>query len=89
MMLALNMLAAAVIFTSGLFGAINNMTRCTRHGIRLAWVILTTGALAVLLEPFYGASSPAWQEVLLNCGVALFVLGNRRRSCAAVDRRWP
>ncbi|HJV54314.1 MAG TPA: hypothetical protein VJ652_22815 [Noviherbaspirillum sp.] len=88
MTLALNMCAAAIIFASGLFGAINNMTRCTRHGIRLAWVILTTGAFAVLLSPFYGAPKPTWPEVLLNCGVALFVLGNRRRSCAP-DRRLP
>lgn len=87
MMLALNLAAAAVVFLFGLFGAINNMTGCTRHGIRIAWILLTTGALAVLLGPLYGYVSPRWSEVLLNVGVALFVVTSRRRNCAYCQKR--
>ena len=82
MILALNLAAALVVFLVGLFGAINNMSRCTRHGIRIAWVMLTTGAFAVLLGPLYGDTNPTWAEVILNAGCALFVVANRRRACA-------
>ncbi|WP_052451979.1 hypothetical protein [Noviherbaspirillum autotrophicum] len=87
MMLAINMLAAAIIFGCGLFGAINSMSRCTRHGIRLAWVFLVTAALAVLVSPLYGQTSPSPMEVLRNVGVALFVLANRRRNCPFCEKR--
>lgn len=88
MILAVNLAAAAVIFCFGLFGAINNMTRTTRHGIRLGWVVLVTGALSVLLGPLYGYINPTWSEVILNVGCALFVVTNRRRNCAhCLNRR--
>jgi len=87
MMLALNLVAAAVVFLFGLFGAINNMTGCTRHGIRIAWILLTTGALAVLLGPLYGYVTPRWSEVLLNCRIALCLLVSRRRNCAYCQKR--
>lgn len=80
MMLVLSLMAAAVIFSVGLFGAINSMDHATRHGIRLAWFALTTGALAILLGPLYGYTQPAWSEVLLNVGTALFLSIDRRRA---------
>ncbi|HYD58980.1 MAG TPA: hypothetical protein VEC35_01400 [Noviherbaspirillum sp.] len=85
MILAVNLAAAAVIFGVGLFGAINNMSRCTKHGIRFAWVVMVTGAGAVLLGPVYGSPTPTWSDVVLNVGIAAFVVTNRRRVCA--DKR--
>lgn len=78
MPLLLNLLAAAIVLVTGLWHA-NNMTEHTRHGIRLAWVILTAGALAILLSPLYGYTHPIWSEVFFNMGVALFVVTNKRR----------
>ena len=71
-LLALNIAAAFVIFINGLY-AINHMSADTTHRIRIAWIAMTTGALAILAGPLFGYMHPAWQEVMLNIGCACYV----------------
>lgn len=80
MLLALTLIAALGIFVKGLFFSLNNMSRHTSHGMRLAWVSLTTGAAGVLLSPLYGRMhSPTFWETALVVGIAMYVLFERRR----------
>lgn len=75
----LNTMAAAIILTHGLFHVINAMGHGTRHGMRCAWIVLTTGALGVLLAPLFDkpVPSPYWTGILV--GIALYILFDRRR----------
>lgn len=85
-MLYLNLFAAGVIFCIGLC-SVNNMGRETRHGIRYAWVGLTTAAFSILISPLFGEVNPSRSEVFFTVCVALFVLANRRRNCPYCQRR--
>lgn len=78
-LLFLNTMAAAVILTHGLFSVINAMGHATRHGMRCAWIILTTSALGVLVGPLFDkpVPSPYWTGILV--GIALYILFDRRR----------
>lgn len=78
-LLAISLLAAAVILVRGLFFVINRMNRCTPHGMRLAWLAMTTGALGVVVSPLYGSRQPSLWETALLVGIALHVLCDRRR----------
>jgi hypothetical protein len=65
-------IAAGIILVFGVFFAINKMSYNTPHDIRLAWVCLSAGSMAVFL----------WHELshpLLIVGVALFVIADKRR----------
>ena len=68
-MMTINIAAAAIILVRGLFFALNNMRPETDFGLRLAWLMLTTGAAAVLLS----GHMPTWPELILHCGVAALV----------------
>lgn len=76
-LLIVNMCAAAVVFVSGLFFAIKNMSRCTKFGIRLAWLCMTTGALGVLIAPIFSIRSPTISESVLLVGFAMFIICGR------------
>lgn len=73
-MMTLNLAAALLVLLRGLFFAINNMCPLTGFGMRLAWVLLTLGAAAVLLL----GRVPDWPELLLHCGIAVLVWCQRR-----------
>lgn len=82
-LLALNVIAAVVILINGLFFVINRMSRHTRHGMRVAWLILTTGALGVAVSPLYCRWQPTLWETILIVGVALhFVFERRLATCS-------
>lgn len=65
-------IAAGIILVFGVFFALNKMSHNTAHDIRLAWVCLSAGSMAVFLWPC--VSHP-----LLIVGVALFVVADKRR----------
>lgn len=73
-----NMVAAGVVFVSGLFFAIKNMSRCTKSSIRFAWIFMTTGALGVLVAPVFGVRAPSLSETVMMVGFAVFILCERR-----------
>lgn len=77
-LLIVNLCAAAVVFVSGLFFVIKNMTWCTKAGIRLAWLCMTTGALGVLIAPMFSVRTPSIAETVLLVGFAIFIIYERR-----------
>jgi len=77
-LLLINIAAALLILVRGMFFAINRMDRCTPHGMRLAWLGITTGALGIIVGPLYGIHPNFWQTALV-VGIALYVLFDRRR----------
>lgn len=81
-LLTLNMLAAAVILVRGMFGVIRMMNKCTPHGMRVAWLAMTTGAAGVLISPFYMIRIPTLWETALWVGVALYIIFDRREPAA-------
>jgi len=84
-LLLINLAAAIVILVRGLFFAINRMDRCTPHGMRLAWLVMTTGALGAIVGPLYGVRPSLWQTALA-VGIALYVCFDRRHRDVC-DRR--
>lgn len=85
-LLIANFVAALVVFVHGVW-AINHMTRHTDHGVRLAWLAITTGAFGVLLSPIYGHTFPAAWEAILNVGIALHVAFERRHHAGRMGFR--
>lgn len=77
-LLILNLIAAAVILGKGVFFVINRMDRHTRHSIRFAWLVMTTGALGIVIAPLYGYAHPDMWGTALSVGVALYVVCDRR-----------
>lgn len=75
-MTAINMLAAAIVLVRGLFFVLNNMRPETGHGIRITWVLLTTGAAAVLLLDH----APTWPSVVFHIGIAAMVCIDRSQN---------
>lgn len=78
-LLAINLAACAVIAFTGVFMAVNNMSRCTDRVIRLAWIFITTGAFGVLAGVMYGQTQSSIADVALHVGVAIFAYADRRR----------
>lgn len=78
MLTVISMCAAAVIFISGLFSAVNKMTRCTSVGIRFSWIFLTTGSLGVLISPFFHVRTLSISETILLVGIASYIIFERR-----------
>lgn len=74
-----NILAATIIVVHGVFTVINSMGRETGHGLRLAWAILTTGSLGVMVGPLFGRLTPGPSWTCMLVGVALAVVFDRRR----------
>jgi hypothetical protein len=67
--------AAALILCRGLFIAINRMGRGTPLALRLGWLLLTTGALDIVLGPFFGRiAAPGYGDALLLTALAWFVV---------------
>jgi len=80
MLLAISCFAALVILIRGLFSTINQMGRQTSHGIRFAWIAMTTGAAGVLFGPLCGRlHSPSIWETALLVGIACHIAFERRR----------
>jgi hypothetical protein len=79
LLLLLNTAATAGIVLHGVFTAINAMGHGTGHGMRLAWITLTTGALGVLLAPLFGKAQPGAHWTCILIGAALYLVFDRRR----------
>jgi len=75
----LNLACALVVLFYGVFFALNKMDRCTHHGIRIAWIVITAGAFSMIVAPFYAIALSDWPQTLFNIGSALFVVIDRRR----------
>lgn len=75
----LNTMSTSIIVLHGLFSVINAMGHKTGHGIRVAWIAMTTGALGILLGPLFNKPTPGpyWTGILV--GIALYILFDRRR----------
>lgn len=84
-LLVANLACAILVLHNGLFHAINNMSSATDRWIRFGWILLTTAAFGILVGPVFGYFLPTMVETVLNVGVVLYVLNDRRRSRA--DRR--
>lgn len=80
LLLLLNITATVIIVLHGLFNVINSMGRKTALGMRAAWLVITTCALAILLGPLFDKPTPGpyWSGIL--AGIALYILFDRRRS---------
>ncbi len=77
-LVALNFVSAFIVVYLGVFHIINAMTKRTFFPVRLAWLLLTTGALAVLVGPLYGYSSTSVTNLLIHIGLATLVCFERR-----------
>lgn len=88
---ALNIIACSIILFTGLFMAINNMSRCTDNFVRLAWICITTGAFGTLTGILYGNAQSPIGDVVLHVGMAVFAFVDRRRyrQNGTRERRWP
>lgn len=71
--------ACASIVLMGMFMAINNMSRCTRHAVRLAWITITFGAFGTLVGQLVGHALPHISECAGWLGTALLVAFDRRK----------
>lgn len=79
-------LACLPICFMGLFMAINNMTHCTSHAMRFAWVAITTAAASVVLGPLFGRVPSDFVEMIMYIGVAVFLAVDRRRYADRIKR---
>lgn len=84
LMMVLNVLTASVILVRGVFYVCNTMTCETRWTIRLSWVLMTTGALAVAVGPLFGLFISSVHVTLIMLGVAVFVWSDRRVATCGV-----
>lgn len=73
-LLVASMCAAAVIFIYGLFSVVNKMTVCTSFGVRCSWIFMTTGALGVLIGPFFSMRPLPMPVTVLLVGIATYVI---------------
>lgn len=77
-MIALNViqtLAAVYVLGEGLL-ALNRMGPATSHSVRLAYLVITSGALAAITSALGGHRN--WQLILV-LGVAIYFAVDRRR----------
>lgn len=72
-------LACAGIVLMGMFMAINNMGRCTRHVVRFAWILITCGAFGTIAGQLSGHPAPGIAECMGWLGISLFVAFDRRK----------
>lgn len=72
-------MCAVVVLIYGVCFAINNMDRNTNHAIRIAWLVITVGAFAMVTAPFYGIEASDWPQTIFNIGSVIFVIIDRRR----------
>ncbi len=77
-MLALNLISSCVIVYRGVFEVSNKMGKNTYFPFRLAWVLMTTGAAAILVGPLFGLYLTGTYSTLIHIGVALFIFSDRR-----------
>lgn len=78
MLPAIYLIAALAILCQGLFHTINHMGRHTQLAARLGWLLLTTGALDIVLAPLFGRSAaPAYGDALLLAWLAWYLKGER------------
>lgn len=76
--ICINLICAVIILNRGVFHVINVMTSATYFPVRAAWVLMTTGALAILVGPLFGFYVVSPYVTLLHAGVALFMFKERR-----------
>jgi uncharacterized membrane protein HdeD (DUF308 family) len=75
MLLAVYFAAALLILLRGLFVAINRMGRHTAPATRAAWLLLTTGAVDIVVGPLFGrVPAPTYGDALLLAALAWYVL---------------
>ena len=79
LLLVIDVIACGITFLFGTFTAINGMDKKTGHWIRAAWVLVTVGALAIIIGPLYGRTPPDLAETVFSVGLAIFVMVDRRR----------
>lgn len=72
-------IACLAIVLMGMFMAINNMSRCTRHAVRFAWILITSGAFGTVTAQIFGHKLPTLAETAGWLGIALFVAFDRRK----------
>lgn len=73
-----NIISAILIIYRGVFSVINTMTRHTYFPVRVAWMLMVTGSMAVLIGPLFGFTVTSVQTTISYVGVALFIFSERR-----------
>lgn len=82
---AAGMLAWAIILAHSI-GAINRMSWDTRHGVRVAFLLLATGGLAQIIDPWVSRELASDADLMLGLGLALLLLFDKRCiSCAYAE----
>lgn len=94
------LLYANIVFCVGIFVhgvcTLNNTTKATDFWLRKSYTVLTLGAAASALGPFFKISTPDFADVLMAAGILSVLLACRRsrfrktlrgRDHAKVDRR--
>jgi len=56
---------------------LNEMDKCTKHCIRLGYMVVALGALAMLIGPLFGRPE-SWTSLLMLAGCALLIICDRR-----------
>lgn len=78
MLPAIYLAAALAILCRGLFYTINHMGRHTGLLSRLAWLLLTTGALDIVIGPLFGRQpSASYGDALLLATLAWYLKGEQ------------
>lgn len=77
-MFIINFCSALIISYKGIFTVLNSMSKKTYFPVRLAWILMTTGAFAVLAAPIFGLYMTGTSSTLIHFGIAVFVFSDRR-----------
>ena len=77
MMQALGIAAGAIILHFAL-AAINRMGVETHHGVRVAFLLIATGAAGMILDPLLSRPAGSAADLMLSGGLALLLLFDRR-----------
>lgn len=80
---AVGMVAGALIMHHAI-SAIDRMSAETRHGVRVAFVLIATGGFAALTAPMLPESVQSGIDLFLPLGVAALMIYDRR--CVACPR---
>jgi hypothetical protein len=78
-------IAAGVFFLSRAFVAVAHMSLRTRHSVRMTYVLLTVGAMAMLISPFADQDWRRYAHMAVISALALQALFDCRHRYSDAD----
>lgn len=63
---------------------LNEMDKCTKHCVRLGYMVVALGALAVMIGPLFGKPQ-SWTSFFMLSGCGLIFLFDRRAPFCEVE----